>query len=125
MVLRSHVCALQVTVSLLQQAMQQSKLTKFLIDGFPRNADNMQMWLKLEHPGFQFAVELIVPEQVLQMRLLARQGGRTDDSHEVIAKRFQVRATPALLRAAVGCEVFQAATCNVTWPDLPMVLVTR
>jgi UMP-CMP kinase len=33
-----------VTVALLQQAMKNSTNTKFLIDGFPRNAENNQSW---------------------------------------------------------------------------------
>lgn len=33
-----------VTVALLQQAMKNSTNSRFLIDGFPRNAENNQSW---------------------------------------------------------------------------------
>jgi hypothetical protein len=34
----------EVTVRLLRQAMEQSGESKFLIDGFPRNAENLEIW---------------------------------------------------------------------------------
>jgi len=39
-----------VTVALLQQAMKNSKSDRFLIDGFPRNAENNSSWEKAVRP---------------------------------------------------------------------------
>jgi len=37
----------EVTVRLLHEAMEKSGKTKFLIDGFPRNLENLQVWEKV------------------------------------------------------------------------------
>ena len=36
----------EITCSLLERAMTQSEKNNFLIDGFPRNQDNLQGWTK-------------------------------------------------------------------------------
>jgi UMP-CMP kinase len=37
----------EVTIRLLKQAMEKSGKTKFLIDGFPRNVENLSEWLRV------------------------------------------------------------------------------
>jgi hypothetical protein len=37
----------EITVNLIAKAMKQSGKTKFLVDGFPRNQDNMDGWNKV------------------------------------------------------------------------------
>ena len=78
-------------MSLLQRAMQHLEQPLCLIDGFPRNADNVEAWTKHATEPFEFALDLVAPEDVLRKRLLSRQANRSDDDAAVIAKRFAVR----------------------------------
>ena len=41
-----EIVPVEITVKLLLQAMKKSPSNNFLIDGFPRNADNLQGWYK-------------------------------------------------------------------------------
>jgi UMP-CMP kinase len=89
----------EVTVGLLEKAIQNSDKTKFLIDGFPRNEENNSAWEKDVAPkvNLEFVLCLECPEEVLESRLLRRgeesvaAGGqrRTDDNLESIRKRFR------------------------------------
>jgi len=85
----------EITVGCLEKAMleayQQKGCTKFLIDGFPRNQDNVNVW---EQQMPLHSVDKILyfdcPEEVLVGRLLERgqTSGRNDDNLDVIRKRF-------------------------------------
>ncbi len=109
----------EVTVTLLENAMERSATKKFLIDGFPRNEENNQSWERQVAPkvNFEFVLVLDCPEQVLEERLLKRGQdsgtkplrnrcnlhstrfgplmdvmwgtGRADDNLESIRKRFR------------------------------------
>lgn len=74
------------------QAYERDGCTKFLIDGFPRNQDNVTVW---EQQMPRHHVECILyfdcPEEVLVGRLLERgqTSGRNDDNLDVIRKRFR------------------------------------
>lgn len=65
---------------------------RFLIDGFPRNIENLGTWQKLmnEKVNVPFILHLECPEQVMLARLLKRgqTSGRSDDNIESIKKRF-------------------------------------
>mmetsp|Transcript_18391 Transcript_18391/g.22513 ORF Transcript_18391/g.22513 Transcript_18391/m.22513 type:complete len:247 (-) Transcript_18391:162-902(-) len=91
-----------ITVKLIQKAMQQvyrnsnpnSRKTKFLIDGFPRSAENVDVWE--EHmpetiAKLEFVLFLHCPEDVMTTRLMERgkTSGRNDDNIETIRKRFK------------------------------------
>ncbi|WP_027940981.1 adenylate kinase [Amycolatopsis taiwanensis] len=63
----------------------------FLLDGFPRNtkqAEVLRQMLAEQDNALDAVIQLVVPEDVLVERLLAR--GRSDDSEEVIRRRQQV-----------------------------------
>jgi adenylate kinase len=63
----------------------------FLLDGFPRNtkqAEVLQQMLAEQGYSLDAVIQLVVPEDVLVQRLLAR--GRSDDTEEVIRRRQQV-----------------------------------
>ena len=82
---------MEITVSLLQQAMRENnKTNKFLIDGFPRAMDQA---LKFEEIVTKAKLILFFdcPEDVMLQRLLKRgeTSGRADDNLESIKKRFQ------------------------------------
>lgn len=86
----------EITVQLIKNAMDEMKKsggqTKFLIDGFPRSEGNVTSWKEVI--GNRANVEKVLffecPEDILISRLLERSktSGRTDDSIDVIRKRF-------------------------------------
>jgi UMP-CMP kinase len=85
----------QITCSLLKRAMENHgwENGKFLIDGFPRNMDNLQGW-KDATEGLveeKFCLFFDCPEAVMEERVLARgaTSGRSDDNVESIRKRFK------------------------------------
>ena len=80
------------TVRLLRQAMEQSGESKFLVDGFPRNADNLLIWERdMQHCVVDFVLMLDCSEAAMEQRLIRRgqTSGRSDDNIEAIRKRFK------------------------------------
>lgn len=80
-----------ITVKLLQKAMaDQVGKTCFLIDGYPRNLDNVTGWE--ENVGDKATVMGVLfydaTEEALEKRLMGRGEGRDDDNIETIKKRF-------------------------------------
>jgi len=82
-----------ITVKLLQKAMVKSGKKCFLIDGFPRNLDNVTGWQENVGELAQVCGVLYYEarEDELEKRLLARgaTSGRSDDNIESIKKRFK------------------------------------
>lgn len=64
----------EITVSLLKKAMEKSSSSKFLIDGFPRNMENYDVWEKIvgEAANVPFVVNFECSEETLEKRLLKR-----------------------------------------------------
>jgi len=83
----------EVTVKLLRKAMDQSGGTKFLVDGFPRDVDNLRCWEEnmSRVAEVQFLLFLDCPQDIMLGRLLERgkTSGRSDDNEESIRKRFK------------------------------------
>lgn len=82
----------EVTVNLLRQAMEKSGSTKFLVDGFPRDIDNLRCWEEnAKDVDVQFLLFLDCPHDVMTARLLERgkTSGRSDDNEESIKKRLK------------------------------------
>lgn len=81
---------MEITISLLEQAMKESGASRFLIDGFPRKMDQAE---KFEETVVLSKMVLFFdcPEEVMEKRLLKRgeTSGRVDDNLESIRKRFQ------------------------------------
>lgn len=84
----------EITVKLLQQAMATAEgKTKFLVDGFPRNLENLTTWETVVGSSakvvsvFYFDTD----EATMEDRLLERgkTSGRSDDNKEAIKKRFK------------------------------------
>lgn len=90
----------EVTVRLLKEAMEKATGTnKFLIDGFPRNQENLDVWERdMQHCVVQFVLNLDCPEGVMEQRLLTRgeTSGRSDDNLEAIRKRFKTHVESTL-----------------------------
>eukprot|EP00915_Cephaloidophora_sp_WS-2016_P004194 GHVH01005640.1.p1 GENE.GHVH01005640.1~~GHVH01005640.1.p1 ORF type:complete len:195 (-),score=19.02 GHVH01005640.1:57-641(-) len=85
----------EVTCNLLKKKMKNLgwSCEKFLIDGFPRNQNNLDGWNKImgDEVEIRFCLSVTCPEEVMEKRLLQRgqTSGRTDDNIESIRKRFR------------------------------------
>ena len=95
----------EVTVALLKAAIfrhfEEQHKTRFLVDGFPRNADNNRCWLEQMPPALvntRFVLFMDCPEDVMLQRLLKRSetSGRSDDNIESIRKRFVTFETESM-----------------------------
>ncbi|KAH8247124.1 hypothetical protein KR032_009878 [Drosophila birchii] len=84
----------EVTCSLLENAMKASGKSRFLVDGFPRNQDNLDGWNRQmsEKVDMQFVLFFDCGEDVCVQRCLGRGqsgSGRSDDNMESLKKRIQ------------------------------------
>ncbi|KAH7525273.1 hypothetical protein FEM48_Zijuj06G0207500 [Ziziphus jujuba var. spinosa] len=80
----------EVTIKLLQKAMEESGNDKFLIDGFPRNEENRSAFETVTQIEPAFVLFFDCSEEEMERRLLSRNEGREDDNIETIRKRFKV-----------------------------------
>ncbi|CAL1534440.1 unnamed protein product [Lymnaea stagnalis] len=82
-----------ITCSLLHREMESSSKNNFLIDGFPRNKDNLDGWNEAMNGVAQVKRVLFFdcPDQVCVDRCLSRglTSGRSDDNAESLKKRIQ------------------------------------
>ncbi|OQR90117.1 flagellar adenylate kinase [Achlya hypogyna] len=92
MIREGAIVPVKVTLDLIRKAMNASGRDLFLIDGFPRNFDNLEGW-NAEMSDVDVAGVLFYdcPEDEMERRLLKRgeTSGRTDDNAEAIRKRFK------------------------------------
>ncbi|XP_035699022.1 UMP-CMP kinase-like [Branchiostoma floridae] len=86
-----------ITISLIERAMKDSASTKFLIDGFPRNEDNLQGWNERmeDKTNLKFVLFFDCSEEVCVQRCLhrgeqqAKAGAkRSDDNLDSLRKRI-------------------------------------
>jgi len=81
-----------ITCSLLERAMQESDKNDFLIDGFPRNEDNLDGWNKAmgDKVNLKFVLNFECGQDACIQRCLERgaTSGRSDDNEESLKKRF-------------------------------------
>lgn len=96
MIKNGQIVPSEVTVNLLIDAMKASGKDKFLIDGFPRNAENRDAWEREAGYDCEFVLFFDCPEEVMEKRLLGRNQGRTDDNIESIRKRFKTYVESSL-----------------------------
>ena len=82
----------ETTIELLKNAMVASGCKKFLIDGFPRNHENMTVWFDKMNDmcTIQLVLNLDLSEAIMTERILERgkTSGRTDDNAVAIKKRL-------------------------------------
>uniref|UniRef100_A0A8C9WJA2 UMP-CMP kinase n=1 Tax=Scleropages formosus TaxID=113540 RepID=A0A8C9WJA2_SCLFO len=81
----------EITISLLKNAMEETMQNdqekfRFLIDGFPRNQDNLQGWTNVMEGKADGWVELVCVDRCLER---GKSSGRTDDNRESLEKRIQ------------------------------------
>ncbi|CAK9108396.1 Aflatoxin B1 aldehyde reductase member 2 (rAFAR2) (Succinic semialdehyde reductase) (SSA reductase) [Durusdinium trenchii] len=84
---------IEITVKLLLNAMKANPSSCFLIDGFPRNQDNWDGWVReTAHSNVSVLGALFFdcPDDVITARLLERgkSSGRADDNADTIKKRL-------------------------------------
>ncbi|KAF6214071.1 hypothetical protein GE061_011802 [Apolygus lucorum] len=84
----------EVTCALIERAMNNSGKDKFLVDGFPRNKDNLEGWQREMEKKVEllFVLFLKCSEEVCIQRCLKRGAegsGRSDDNLESLKKRIQ------------------------------------
>ena len=95
-----RIVPVEVTVALLRDAMAASGASKFLVDGFPRNFDNLAGWQRVvgDAARVEAVLQYEAPEDVLVARLLERgkTSGRSDDNEESIRKRLRTYAESTL-----------------------------
>ncbi|KAK4476469.1 hypothetical protein RD792_015623, partial [Penstemon davidsonii] len=80
----------EVTIKLLQRAIEENGNDKFLIDGFPRNEENRAAFELVTGIEPEFVLFFDCSEEEMERRLLSRNQGREDDNIETIRKRFKV-----------------------------------
>ncbi|CAF0726007.1 unnamed protein product [Brachionus calyciflorus] len=89
---KGTIVPVEITCSLLENAMIESGKETFLIDGFPRNKDNLDGWNR--QMGDKTIVKGVLffecSEEICVNRCLERgkQSGRSDDNEETLKKRI-------------------------------------
>jgi len=80
-------------MSLIAHAMETSKHHRFVIDGFPRNRDNLLEWERVMGPrvDLRFVLFLDCADEVLIDRVLrrGRHSGRSDDNADALKLRLE------------------------------------
>ncbi|XP_064476389.1 UMP-CMP kinase-like isoform X2 [Ornithodoros turicata] len=84
----------EITCSLIEKAMQKHAVKRFLIDGFPRNQNNLDGWntQMSDKVHLDFVLFIECPQEVCVERCLNRGkkgSGRSDDNMESLKKRFE------------------------------------
>ena len=92
---QGKIVPVKITCGLIKKAMDESgKNNIFLIDGYPRNQDNIDGWNEVFGENYKLITSIILgcDEELLEKRLLqrAQHSGRSDDKVDVIKKRFKV-----------------------------------
>ena len=91
----------KITCDLIKKAMDNySKDKIFLIDGYPRNQDNIDGWIEAFGDNYILITSIILDcdEKELEKRLIerAKLSGRIDDNIETIKKRFKTHMEQSL-----------------------------
>lgn len=96
-ILKGEIVPVEITVNLIKNAMEKAggAKKKFLIDGFPRNENNLDGWNKTmaDYADIKFVLFLDCEEQAMIDRINKRASEsaevRNDDNIEVLKKRFK------------------------------------
>jgi len=134
----------EISLSLLRQAMDREATASpygdkiFLVDGFPRNFDNLQGWSRTM-PSYTTLLGALIfncPENILEERILNRgkTSGRSDDNLASARKRFQtyetqtrsvIRALEKMEREDKLCQVHHIIgdkTIDQVWDQVQGIL---
>ncbi|KAK1304108.1 hypothetical protein QJS10_CPB11g00432 [Acorus calamus] len=86
----------EVTVKLIQKAIESSNNNKFIIDGFPRSEENRITFEKIIGVEPELVIFFDCIEEEMVKRVLSRNQGRIDDNIETVKKRLEVFVTLSL-----------------------------
>ena len=82
----------EITIKILEKAVSANPHSKLLIDGFPRNIENLTGWVSFMGEKIRDESVLVFdcPEEVCMKRIMGRtqNANRIDDAEECIKKRF-------------------------------------
>lgn len=97
----AKIVPVEITCKLIENAMNKSKKFKFLIDGFPRNQNNLDGWNKTmtDKVDVLYVLFFDCPNDICVQRCLKRGAegsGRTDDNEESLKKRINVYTTETM-----------------------------
>lgn len=80
-----------ITINLLKNYMLKSDNNKFLIDGFPRNEENKDVWEKqTDNFELEYVLYLECDLKTMIDRIMNRNENRSDDNIETFRKRIKV-----------------------------------
>ncbi|KAJ8756042.1 hypothetical protein K2173_024589 [Erythroxylum novogranatense] len=79
-----------VTVPLVVKAMDESKDTKFVFDGFPRDEETRSLFEEITKIDPELVLYFDCPDEVMEKRSLSRKEDRDDDVLETIRGRIKV-----------------------------------
>ena len=76
----------------LKDAIMKSETKKILVDGYPRNQENMDVWEKMMKDDVEVKAALFFDcsAEEMKRRILGRKEGRPDDNEKIIIKRIDV-----------------------------------
>ena len=87
----------EITIGLIKSKiieLNSNGIYKILLDGFPRNNENLETWNKIigDSIKLKFVIYLKCPEKIMVERVLKRgeTSGRADDNKETVVKRIKV-----------------------------------
>ncbi|KAL7001669.1 putative UMP-CMP kinase 2 [Sarracenia purpurea var. burkii] len=80
----------EVTVKLIQRAIESCQNDKFLIDGFPRSEENRRAYERVVGAEPNIVLFFDCPEEEMVKRVLSRNQGRVDDNIDTVKKRLEV-----------------------------------
>ncbi|KAJ9600449.1 hypothetical protein L9F63_009219 [Diploptera punctata] len=86
----------EITYDLLDKIILNSKLNRFVLDGFPGDMDSLEYWKKndlSQKMELRFVLFVDCPEEICSQRILARGAagsGRDDDAASKLKTRFQL-----------------------------------
>ncbi|KAL9950428.1 hypothetical protein ACROYT_G042922 [Oculina patagonica] len=90
----------EITISLIEKAMDKNSVKKFLIDGFPRNEDNLQGWNRAMEGKVDVKCvlffECVEDECIKRIMERGKSSGRSDDNIESLRKRFHTYETQTM-----------------------------
>ncbi|XP_013414444.1 UMP-CMP kinase [Lingula anatina] len=115
----------EITCSLLDQEMQASSKNNFLIDGFPRNENNLDGWNRTmgDRTNLQFVLFFDCPEDVCVERCLNRGklgSGRTDDNPASLKKRIETytKSTLPIIQHYEGKDLVRRVDASGTQEEV-------
>ena len=76
----------------LKDAILKSENKKILVDGYPRNQENMDVWNKMMSDAVEVKAALFsdCSAEEMKKRILGRNEGRADDNEKTILKRIEI-----------------------------------